>query len=247
MTPAVWSLTEDIVPVLGFAVALVAALALPVRPRGAVSRGAKWFFVGSVVCYLAGTVASVVQRVTVVPGSFVAATDAVELMWVPFVLFGVYSMYARQQLNDALAAQATVEQTAAMLERIVDTTPAGIVVLDAAGRITFANDAARRSLELVEDEVIGSVRTPGWVLHASHAAASSSNDDLRELVFAEQTEGVSFIVEWPEGRRRRFMANSAPVSAADGSLAGAIVAFVESEPWLARGQRAGRAADHAPA
>jgi len=232
MTTAAWSFTEDILPWLAFTIAMVMVLRLPVVPGGAVSRGAKWFFFASIACYMIGTTASIVGHGTTMPGSVTTIVDAIEVLWIPFILFGVYSMYARQQLNDALAAQQGVVQTGEMMESIVETTPAGILVLDPTGWITYANEAARRLLDLEEVPDLGSLRTPGWKVSCGDTAAGSEpREDFRDLVCTEPADSVPVVVEWPNGWRRRFSANSAPVLAADGVLTGAIVAFIESEPW----------------
>jgi PAS domain-containing protein len=230
MTPAVWSFTEDILPWLGFTTAVVAALLMPVIDGGAVSRGAKWFFATSLVCYLTGTTASIAGHVTTVPAALTTVVDAIEVLLVPFILFGVYSMYARQQLNDAITAQQSVLQTGEMMESILETTPAGIVVLDPTGWITFANGTARRLLDLEEIPDLGSLRTPGWkVTCGAPGEDEEPRADFQGLLSDSDAQGVPVCVEWPNGWRRRFTANSAPVRAGDGTMTGAIVAFVESE------------------
>ncbi len=235
MTP-VWSFTEDILPWLAFSTAMVTVLMMPVVAGGAVSRGAKWFFAASIACYMTGTTASIAGHFTTLPATVTTVVDAIEVLWIPFILFGVYSMYARQQLNDALTAQQSVLQTSEMMESIVETTPAGIVLLDPTGWITFANEAARRLLDLEEVADLGSLRTPGWKVHCGDAPAGTEpRGDFRDLVCEKQAENVPVVVEWPNGWRRRFSANSAPVLAGDGTVTGAIVAFVESEPWRSVG------------
>jgi PAS domain-containing protein len=226
----VWSFTEDILPWLGFTTAMVMVLLMPVVAGGAVSRGAKWFFFASIACYMTGTTASIAGHLATVPAAVTTVVDAIEVLWIPFILFGVYSMYARQQLNDAYTAQQSVLQTGEMMESILETTPAGIVVLDPTGWITFANETARRLLDLEEVPDLGSLRTPGWIVTCGSAAPDQEpRADFQGLLSESEAEGVPVCVEWPNGWRRRFTANSAPVRAGDGTVTGAIVAFVESE------------------
>lgn len=230
MTSA-WSITEDILPWLGFTTAMVMVLLMPVRRGGAVSAGAKWFFAASIACYMTGTTVSILDHLVSVPAAATTVADGVELLWIPFVLMGVYSLYARQQLNDALAAQQTVVQTSDMMESIVETTPAGILVLDHTGWITFANGAARRLLDLEEDSEYCSVRTPGWKVRCGDdTAASEPREDFRDLVTPEPVEGLPVTVEWPNGWRRRLAVNAEPVRSGDGAVTGAIVAFIDAEP-----------------
>jgi PAS domain-containing protein len=229
MTTA-WSITEDILPWLGFTTAMVMVLLMPVRAGGPVSRGAKWFFLVSIACYMTGMTASILTHFMTIPAAVQTIVDDVEVLWIPFILFGVYSMYARQQLNDAYAAQQSVEQTSEMMESIVETTPAGIVVLDATGWITFANSAARRLLDLEEDPDLCSVRTPGWLVRCGETpAATEPRSDFRDLVTALPVEGLPITVEWPNGWKRRLSVNSEPVRSGDGQVTGAIVAFIDAE------------------
>lgn len=231
MTPG-WSITEDILPWLGFTTAMVMILLVPVRRGGAMSAGAKGFFTASIACYMTGTTTSILGHLVTVPAGVTTVVNAVEVLWIPFILMGVYSIYARQQLNDALAAQQTVIRTGEMMASIVETTPAGIVVLDSTGRITFANGAARRLLDLEEDPDLSTVRTPDWTVRCGDGhSLSEPRSDLRDLLTAEPVEGLPVTVEWLNGWRRRLAVNAEPVRSGDGVVTGAIVAFIDAEPW----------------
>ena len=237
MTPSLFELfREDIIPVVGFLTALGIILSIPTAPGSIFSRGAKSFFAVAVACYLTGTIASVLQRAELLPGLVLPVISEVELLWVPFMLSGVYSMYARQELNDAVAARNMLLQTSEMTESIIETTPAGIMVLDAGGRITFANEAARTMLDLNEDESTGLVRTPGWTIQVASGQGGTgptidAAPDFRELVTAESSTDLAVTVTWPDGWRRRLSANTSPALGDDGSITGAVIAFVEREPW----------------
>jgi PAS domain-containing protein len=236
---------EDIVPFVGFVTALVIILSIPTVPGGAFSRGAKAFFSAAIGCYLIGSISSVLQRAALLPGLILPVISEAELLWIPFMLSGVYSLYARQQLNDAISARSTLLQTSEMTESIIETTPAGIMVLDAGGRITFANEAARTMLDLVEDESTGLVRTPGWTVNTSRegAAATEPVPDFRDLIAHEPSTDLVVTIEWPGGRRRRLSVNTSPATSDDGRLTGAVVAFVEREPWRAAGRAGAAPAD----
>jgi len=224
---------EDIIPVIGFLTALVIILSIPTVPGSVFSRGAKAFFAVSVACYLTGTISSVLQRAALLPGLILPVISEVELLWIPFLLSGVYSMYARQQLNDAVSARNTLLQTSEMTESIIETTPAGIMVLDAGGRVTFANEAARTLLDLVEDESTGLVRTPGWTVRMSREGdtATEPAPDFRDLISDESATDLLVTLEWPDGSRRRLSVNTSPATGDDGRVTGAVIAFVEREPW----------------
>jgi PAS domain-containing protein len=229
---SLWSIAEDIVPWIAFTTAMVMIVLVPVRPGGAMSIGAKGFFVASVACYMTGTTTSIVADLLPVPDQLTTVVDAIEVLWVPFILMGVYSLYARQQLNDAVAAEQTVIQTSEMMESIVETTPAGIVVLDPTGWITFANGAARRLLDIEQDTELHVLRASGWTIRCGDGhAVTEPRSDFLDIVGTEPVEGLPVTVEWPNGWRRRLAVNAEPTRNADGAVTGAIMAFVDAEPW----------------
>ena len=78
------------------------------------------------------------------------------------------------------------------------------------------------------------MRTPGWtVTCGENGEAGEPREDFRDLVTSATLEGLPVMVEWPNGWRRSLSVNAEPVRSSDGQLTGAIVAFVDSEPWKA--------------
>lgn len=237
MNTAAWSITEDILPMLGFTAALIAVLLIPVRRGGTFSRAAKLFFVASIMCYFISSIASILGHFNLVSAEVNSIMPLVELLWVPFILFGVYALYSTQQLHDSIAARHEVVQAGEMLGRVMDTAPAGVVVLDAAGAITFANPEARRLLDMDEQ--------PGrdgeglaWSVHvgdgdgAGLGARGDARGDFKGLLDAEPMRNASVTVSWPNGWRRDLQVNTTPFRDAETSdVTGAVVAFVEREPW----------------
>jgi PAS domain-containing protein len=233
MTSATWSITEDILPLLGFTAAFVVLLLVPVRPGGTFSRSAKVFFAASILCYLLSTAASILAHPELMPTAFDPVVNSIELMWVPFMLFGVYSLYAHQRLVDAVSAQRGVIHASEMLESIVETTPAGIVVLNDAGQITFANGEARRLLD-IEDDVSSTLTSPGCTVRVCEdGGAGEPMPDFSELLRPEPLTDALVVVEWPSGWRRRLSVNTALFGGegGEGGVTGAVAAFVEREPW----------------
>ena len=232
MNAAAWSITEDIAPMLGFTVALIAVLLLPVRQGGAFSRASKSFFVASIMCYFISAAVSILGHFTAMPTEVTSVMPLVELLWVPFILFGVYAMYSQQQLNDAVEARHAVARSGEMLESVMATTPAGVVVLDPDGKITFANPEARRLLDLSDGQA-ADMEDPVWSVSLGdyRDAAEERRHDMRDLVGAEPLLSQSVTVSWPNGWRRRLIVNTTPLAHDDGGQAGAVAAFVEREPW----------------
>jgi PAS domain-containing protein len=239
MNAAAWSITEDIMPLLGFTAALITVLMIPIKEGGLFNRAAKWFFVASIMCYFISSGASILGHFPDFLGVFHAPFDAfnsvmplVELLWVPFMLFGVYALYSNQQLHDSIAARHEVVQAGQMLESVMDTTPAGVVVIDSAGAITFANPEARRLLDMDDRSASDGAK---WSVFVGDAADfEASNDrrgDFQGLLGAEPLQNASVTVSWPNGWRRNLQVNTTPLRDGESADSGAVVAFVEREPW----------------
>jgi PAS domain-containing protein len=237
MNPAVatpWSFTEDIVPLLGYLSALIAILMLPVRRGGTFNVAAKAFFAASVMVYLTSTTTSILGHFGMFPDALSPVVTSIELLWVPLVLFGVYAVYSNQQLNDSIAARHEVVRSSHMLERVMDTAPAGVVVLDDAGGVTFANPEARRLLDM-ETAPGSDAGAPVWSVCVGDDPDGSRDRrcDFSELLGPQPLLDVPVTVSWPNGWRRRLIVNTTPVSDDAGDVTGAVVAFVEREPWSA--------------
>jgi len=231
---ATWSITEDIAPLLGFTAALIAVLLIPIVKDGLFNQAAKWFFVASIMCYFISALASILGHFGLVSADLNAIMPLVELLWVPFMLFGVYALYSQQQLRDSAAARHEVMKAGEMLAKVMDTAPAGVVVLDAGGGITFANPEARRLLDM--DERPASDHDPiRWSVYMGAAedfnAAADHRDDFRGLLGHDPLRNAAVTVSWPNGWRRHLMVNTTPLMVDGGSVSGAVVAFVEREPW----------------
>jgi PAS domain-containing protein len=232
ITSATWSITEDILPLIAFTGALVAILLIPVRAGGSFNVAAKTFFATSMATYLVSTLGSILDHFRLMPAGFDAVVTSVELLWVPLILFGVYAMYSHQQLTDSVDARRSVVRASAMLESVMDTAPAGVVVLNDIGAITFANPEARRLLDM-EEEPLAEFTDPKWSVCIGDDSDGSLDRrcDFGELLGAEPLRNVSVTVSWPNGWRRRLAVNTTPFVAASGSVSGAVAAFVEREPW----------------
>lgn len=223
-------LAQDIAPLVGFATAMVAVLSIPVRPGGAFNRAAKGFFAASILCYLISTLASVLARLGLFPEYLDPAIVSVELLWVPFILFGVYSLHSNQQLNDAVSARRAVKKAGEMLESVMETVPSGIMVLSDAGGITFANAEARRLLDLLDDTA-EALSCPEWTVQYAIAEGSPpARRDFRQLVTRTALRNAQVTVAWPSGWHRHLTVNTAPFDNAAGDLGGAVAAFLERSP-----------------
>jgi PAS domain-containing protein len=227
-----WNWAEDVLPLAGFATALVIMLTVPVRPGGTFNRTAKGFFAASILCYFISTLASIMGHVNLFPAFLEPAVSSVELLWVPFIVFGVYALYAHQQLTDAASSQHAVKKAGEMLESVMETAPAGIVVLNDAGAITFANGEARRLLDIADDKP-SSLMSPDWSVRVAdeHDDGVPASHDFHGLIAPEPKHSTPVLVSWPNGWHRHLVVNTAPFEDAAGRVGGAVAAFIEREPW----------------
>jgi PAS domain-containing protein len=231
MSPASWSIAEDILPLAGFTAAFVMVMLLPVRPGGAVSRYAKVFLTLSILCYLVSASASIVNHWVPLTTQVQQVVTSIELLWVPFMLLSVYALYGNQRVNDVVASQHAVTRTSEMLQSVVETAPAGIVVLNDAGQITFANAEARDLLDIA-DEVSSTVTDAQWTVHVGDdaAGATDARPDFGALLRPQSLRDARMMVEWPDGWRRHLSVNTTAFSGDGGGVTGAVAAFVEREP-----------------
>jgi PAS domain-containing protein len=224
-------LAEDLGALVAFGVALVVALTIPARAGRLYGSSAKGFFAAAFASYLVLFSLSVFDGVAFVSQHLLVLEDSAELLFAPFLVAGVYALYARQEAGDALAASRTAAWTGDMMARIMATTPAGILVVDASGWITEANAAARTLLELSEDPDLGTVMTPGWRVRVGEPVSAPVRDDLSVFVVPEVFVSVPTVIEWPDGRRIRLSVSSEPMRNVEGDVTGGVISFVVSEPW----------------
>jgi len=114
-------------------------------------------------------------------------------------------------------------------ERLTDTSPAGIVLLDRHGHIQFANARAEQVLGLERDAITARhYNDPQW--HVTDWLGNPLPEG--QLPFAQVMRGggpvygVEHAIEWPDGGRILLSINAAPLLDADGGLDG-VVATVE--------------------
>jgi len=114
----------------------------------------------------------------------------------------------RKRVTEAL------EKERNLIVRLMETSPVGIVMTDAAGQVRFANSPAEQILGLTTDEIMGrSYNDPKWHITDyegnpfpdEHLPFSRVMDELRPVY------GVRHAIEWPDGRRTLLSINAAPL------------------------------------
>ncbi|MBN1579252.1 MAG: PAS domain S-box protein [Anaerolineae bacterium] len=140
---------------------------------------------------------------------------------------------ANEQPIDEMARRMQVEgalyRERDLVARIAETSPAGIVVVNGQGQITFANARAERILGLEKLEITQRVyNDPEWRI-TTYDGTPFPDEQLpfrRVMDTASPVFDVHHAIEWPDGRRVLLVINAAPLVGETGQLEG-IVSTVE--------------------
>ncbi len=108
-----------------------------------------------------------------------------------------------------------------LLDRILETSPVGIVVVEPSGTISLANGRAEDMLGLTRDEITSRTYTqPEW--HITYDDGTPIRPDehpvTRVLVTGKPVYGFEHWLELPDGTERWLSSNSAPVFDAEGEV-----------------------------
>jgi PAS domain-containing protein len=214
----------DILAAVSFLVALTVLLTTPVQRSGKFVPAVKWSIIAglAIFVFLTGTDSIGQTHIGEFGGLF---EDYVETLETLIALGAVFAMYASQQYDDALRAQTALAQSHGLMMDIVDEAPAGILFLDDAGRIAFANATAKTVLDLSEDPDTGSITGPGWVADGQDEAAAGA---LPALVAEEPYEHRSVTLRWPNGWFVKLRASGRPLSDSKERLGGVVVTFEQA-------------------
>lgn len=134
----------------------------------------------------------------------------------------------RREAEQEQAAD-SLRQERNLLSRIMAMSPAGIVVLNSDGEITFANNRAEKILGLAKDEAIGcTYKAPAWQIQSLDG--SPFPDSQLPFVQVMQTKQPVFDVQHgiqqPNGRLLGLSVNAAPLFDPAGEIDG-VVATIE--------------------
>jgi PAS domain S-box-containing protein len=116
-----------------------------------------------------------------------------------------------------------------LLNRVMETSPAGITVVDREGQIAFANARAEQVLGLTRDEIAQrTYNAPEWRI--TDFEGSPFPDEAlpfrRVIATGQPVYDVRHAIEWPDGRRVLLSINATPLFDEIGQVNG-MVAMVE--------------------
>ena len=125
----------------------------------------------------------------------------------------------RIEREDALRAERN------LLDRILETSPAAIVVLNADGEFVQASGRAQDVLGLEKDAVTDrAFDDPEWRIRTPDGRPVPEDELPFRRVMATDAPvwDVEHAIEWPDGTRRLLSVSGAPLHDADGALEGAV-------------------------
>jgi PAS domain S-box-containing protein len=130
-----------------------------------------------------------------------------------------------RDITERKAAERQLQEEHDLLNRILETSPAAIVVLNTDGAFVEASGRAEEVLGLEKDEVTDrAYNDPAWCIRAPDGG-SMTEEDLpfsRVMATEEPVYDVEHRIEWPDGTQRLLSVSGAPLHAAHGELDGAV-------------------------
>lgn len=140
----------DFVTLAAFALAAVFVLRIPVSSP-LVGRQVKYTLLAVTGVYVLVSVSNILQH-TGITSFFDVYEDFAEVLYVPLVVWVVYSRVSVERLVAARAAEDAIRTEHELLTSIVEITPTGILVVDSEGTVSFTNDVAERMLARAGDD-----------------------------------------------------------------------------------------------
>ena len=141
MTPDVLA---DVVALLAFGLASYFVARTPAESP-AVGRQVKYTLLAVTSVYVIVSASNMLEHAGVT-AFFDIYEDYAEVLWVPLVVWAIYTRVGAERLVAAKQAEDAIRREHELLTRIVEMTPTGILVADTQGSVTFANDVAERIL-----------------------------------------------------------------------------------------------------
>jgi len=117
-----------------------------------------------------------------------------------------------------------------LISQIMETSPAGITMVDRDGQITFANTAAESVLGLSKDQITQrTYNATDWQITDFKGEPFPDEQLLfrRVMDSGESVFDVRHAIQWPDGRRVFLSASASPLLNSDGELDG-MVAVIEN-------------------
>ncbi len=144
--------------------------------------------------------------------------------------------HARQERDEVTRA---LETTESRIRGIVQAAPAGIMVSDPEGVITFANEAAAHMLGVPSSELVGlDSRNAPWQIETVDHTPIDPRTILEQAIRGVAHHGELSLVR-PDGGQLYIQSSGSPILDADGQCSGAAFAFVDVSDRVTMAKRLG--------
>lgn len=218
----------DVVSMIAFGIALGLVLFAPAHRDGIVSPASRTFLALAAGLYVFVGISNVLEHAGIT-AFFDRFEDYAELLFLPLFAYFLHTMAETSRFEEIAREQRALRRSQDLMTGIVETSPAGILVLDPAGGITFANDQARSVLGLTDDRDSIRLRTPGWTVRPAGMPEAQYDPDLRIISAGVAVSNVPLEVRWPDGRLTRLAVSVAPMADEADAVGGSVVAFLETQ------------------
>jgi PAS domain S-box-containing protein len=143
-----------------------------------------------------------------------------------------------RDITERKNAMETLEYERDMNERVMETSPAGIVRIDAKGNVVYANKRAEEILGIrLSEDLQRTYDDPAWKVTRFNGEPFPSENLPFNIVrkTGQPMFGAEHAIEWPNGRRVLLIVNAAPLFNPSGEFEG-VVASIEdiTEQWKTR-------------
>ncbi len=147
---------------------------------------------------------------------------------------------AAVDITERKATEEALRRERDLLNRLMETSPLGITVVDRAGQITFANRPAEQILGLSRDEITArTYNDPGWQITDEQGGPIPDADLPFAQVMAtgEPVYNARHAITWADGRRVLILMNGAPLTNALGELDGVVFTLEDVTQRVAEDER----------
>jgi PAS domain S-box-containing protein len=130
-----------------------------------------------------------------------------------------------RDITERKAAERALKEEHDFLNRILETSPAAIVVFDAEGTFVEASGRAENVLGLDRDAITGrTYNDPEWDLRGPDGGPVPDEElpFARVMATGAPVHDVEHRIAWPDGTERLLSVSGAPLHAPDGELEGAV-------------------------
>ncbi len=130
-----------------------------------------------------------------------------------------------RDITERKTAERRLREERDFLDRILDTSPAGIVVLSPEGEFVEASDQAEAVLGLERDAVTGrTYNDPEWHIRGPDGGPIPDADlpFSRVIDTEEPVYDIEHMIEWPDGTQRLLSVSGAPLYSDQGTLEGGV-------------------------